>query len=1063
MKTSKFLVLLLIALVCFSYSSYSQGVTTSAMKGKVVNTSGEDIFTANVLVTHVPTGTQYGTITGEDGRFNIRNMRVGGPYSIKVSFIGYKDEVLNNIYLQLNKTAEFSMTLQESVVTMKEVVVVFDKNDVISSDRTGSMTNINSEQIYAMPTISRSSSDLTRLTPESNGNSFGGRNNLYNNFSLDGSIFNNSFGLDYATPGGQADAQPVSLDAIEQIQVSLAPFDVREGGFTGAGINAVTKSGTNELKGTAYYYYRNQEMIGKKVNGMEYENFNYSFKQYGVSLGGPIIKNKLFFFANYESERRDQLAHGFVANDGTNSANPNTTSINEADIAAVQAHLRDHWGYEPGAYQGYNHETFNNKFILKLDWNITKGHNFTIRYNMLDAWKDILPHPEAVGGRGPTSFRLPFENSSYRINNKIHSVVAELNSIFSNKVANKLLVGYTSFRDTRDPKSLPFPVIDIIGSDGNVGITAGSEMFSTSNVLNQDVFQITDNLTYYLDKHTLTVGFNYEQFIFENSFNLFYYPWVTAFSVEGFLNNDFAYFTGIPDARTGNLNQDVSNSQAVPYLWSSVNVGQFALYFQDEWQATDKLNLTFGIRGDIPIYYNPIENTTGVQEMANFQGWKDENGDAVTINPANWPEAKILWSPRFGFNYDVKGDQTLQVRGGTGIFSGRIPFVWLGNQSSNAGMLPEYAFQVNATASDFRWPQVWKNNLAVDVKFGEGWLVTLEGIVAEDINAVVHRNYNMAPPSGNLTGTGDTRPIFAGFNEVNIYSSTPGGMGFLDAGAIVLDNTDQGHQYIFTAKLAKKWRSGLTANIAYTYTDAKDFTSIPAEIASDAFQRNPVAGNPNMPQFSWSRYGLQHRVIASAMYKIKYGRFATTFGMFYELAKGNRYSYVYAGDLNQDAINNNDLMYIPADINDIVFGTVDENGVGTVAADEGYQRNALELFIEQDPYLSQNRGSIAERNGASLPWFSQMDIKIIQDFELRINEARHKFQFSVDIMNFGNMISSSWGVRQFAATHTPLAVNGVDANSVPYFKFNTNLKNSYIDNVSLASKWQVQIGIRYIF
>lgn len=1062
MKTSKLLVFLLVALIGFNYSGYSQGVTTSAIKGKVVNSSGEEIFTANVLVTHIPTGTQYGTITGDDGRFNIRNMRVGGPYSIKVSFIGYKDEIVNNIFLQLNKTAEFSLTLIESVVTMQEVVIVFDKNDVISSDRTGSMTNISEEQITAMPTISRSSRDLTRLTPESNGNSFGGRNNLYNNFSLDGSIFNNSFGLDYATPGGQADAQPVSLDAIEQIQVSLAPFDVREGGFTGAGINAVTKSGTNVLKGTAYYYYRNQEMIGEKVNGEKFENIAYSFKQYGISIGGPIIKNKLFFFANFESERRDQQAHGFVADDGSNTGNPNTTSISKADIEAVQAHLRNQWGYEPGAYQEYNHETYNNKFLLKVDYNITKGHNLTIRYNMLDAWKDILPHPEAVGGRGPTSYRLPFENSSYRINNKIHSVVGELNSIFSNKVANKLLIGYTSFRDTRDPKSLPFPVVDIIGSDGNVGITAGSEMFSTSNVLNQDIFQITDNLTYYLDQHTLTAGFNYEYFKFDNSFNLFYYPWVTAFSVEGFLNNEFAYFTGIPEARTGDLNQDVINSQAIPYLWSQVNVAQFALYIQDEWQATDKLNLTFGLRGDIPIYYNEIAITAGTQEMANFDGWRDPSGASTTINPANWPEAKILWSPRFGFNYDVKGDQTMQVRGGTGIFSGRIPFVWLGNQSSNAGMLPGYAFQVNATARDFRWPQVWKNNLAMDVKFGNGWLITVEGIIAEDINAVVHHNYNMAPPTGNLTGTGDTRAIFAGFQEVNIYSASAGSIGFLDAGAIVLDNTDKGHQYTFTTKLGKKWKSGLSADVAYTYMDAKDYTSIPAEIAADAFQRNPVVGNPNMPEYSWSRYGLQHRIIASGMYKVKYGRFATTVGMFYELAKGNRYSYVYAGDLNQDAINNNDLLYVPASSSDIVFGTVTD-GVGTVANDAAAQWSALDAFITQDPYLSTRRGMYAQRNGASLPWFSQMDIKVIQEVLIKIGETSHKFQLSVDILNFGNMINSNWGVRQFASTYTPLAVNGVDNSGVPYMKFDENLKNSYVDNVLLASKWQLQIGIRYIF
>lgn len=1062
MKKQK-LLLLLVIILGFAQFAFSQGVTTSAMKGKVVDNTGEAVFMANVLVTHLPTGTQYGIITGEDGRFNIQNMKVGGPYEVRVTFIGFKEETQTNIFLQLNKTAEIALTLIQDVVTMDEVVIIYDKDDVMGSHRTGTMTNVNREQIAAMPTISRSQRDLTRMTPMSDGNSFGGRNNLYNNFSLDGSIFNNPFGLDYATPGGQSDAQPVSLDAIDQIQVSIAPFDVREGGFTGAGVNAVTKSGTNELHATAYYFFRNQEMIGDKVRGIEYENLDYSTKQYGFSIGGPIVKNKLFFFVNYEREERDQLAHGFVADNGSNSDNPNTTSVLESDIMAVQDHLRNYWNYEPGAYQGYNHETYNEKLLLKLDYNIAKGHNLSLRYNSLDAWKDILPHPEAVGGRGATSFRLPFENSSYRIFNKINSIVGELNSTFNNKFSNKLLFGYTKFEDSRTPFSEPFPVVDIWDSNGNVAITFGSEMFSTNNRLNQQVYQITDNLTYYMDNHTLTAGFNYERFKFENSFNLFYYPWATAFSTQGFLNNEFAYFTGLPSAQTGDLNQDVTNSQVQDYLWSSVDVAQFALYIQDEFQVNDKLNLTLGLRADIPIYYNNIENTPAVQEAAAFEGWVDENGSSIKINPANWPEAKILWSPRFGFNYDVNGDRSMQLRGGSGIFSGRIPFVWLGNQSSNAGMLPGYSFQINATSNDFKWPQVWKTTLAMDWKFAKGWIGTIEGLYAKDLNAVVHRNYNMLPPSGQLAGA-DNRAIFAGFNEQNIYSSTAGGVGFLDAGTIVLDNTDEGRQFSFTTKLGKKWESGLNINASYTYLNTKDYTSIPAEIAADAFQRNPVVGNPNDPMYSWSRYGLKHRIIASALYKIEYGRFATSFAMFYELAKGNRYSYVYAGDLNQDAIVNNDLLYVPLNESSIQFGTVDGNGVATPAADATAQWKALDKFINQDPYLSERRGQYAERNGATLPWFSQMDIRILQD--IRINDGgkrKHVLQLSLDILNFGNLINSNWGVRQFARTYTPLTVTGIDSNNMPYFKFDTNLSESFVDDVSVNSKWQVQLGVRYSF
>jgi outer membrane receptor protein involved in Fe transport len=1044
----------LVAMLLSTTGAFSQGVTTSSLKGKVIDTKGEPVFAATVVATHTPTGTLYGTITGEDGRYNIRNMRVGGPYQVKVSFVGYQDAIQNDIFLQLNKTEEINLTLAEANVQIDEVVVKYDRNDVMSSDRTGSMTNVNREKIVALPTISRSQKDLTRLTPESDGNSFGGRNNLYNNFSLDGSIFNNSFGLDVSTPGGQADAQPVSLDAIDQIQVSLAPFDVREGGFTGAGVNAVTKSGTNEFKGSTYYYFRNENMVGDKVSGHKAPNLDFNTNQYGISLGGPIIKNKLFFFVNAEKETRDQLAHSFVADDGIKTGS-NVTSVKEEDIKAVQNHLLNEWNYDPGTYQGYNHETDNTKFLIKLDYNISKDHNLTLRYNMLDAWKDILPHPEAIIGRGPTSFRLPFQNSSYRIFNRINSIVGELHSMFSNKFSNKLLIGYTSFRDKRDPHSAPFPVVDIFDENGNIAITAGSEMFSTNNRLNQDVFQFTDNLTYYRDNHTFTAGLNFERFKFENSFNLFYYPWRTYGSVQEFIDNPNNY----------NLNQDVIDSQKNPFLWAEVDVAQFALYAQDEYQVNDDLKLTFGLRVDIPIYFNDIPNTAAVKEAANFTGWVNEDGNPARINPADWPSSKPLWSPRFGFNYDVKGDNTIQLRGGTGIFTGRIPFVWLGNQSSNSGINPGYTFQVNATADDFHYPQVWKNNLAADVKFGKGWLATVEAIYSKDVNAVVHHNYNMKPPTGNLTGTGDNRAVFEG-TENNIYSNSSESIGFLEAGALVLDNTKKGHQYSITAKLAKRWNFGLSADIAYTHLTSKDLTSIPAEIAADAFQRNPVIGNPNDPNFSWSRYGLKHRIVSSAVYRKVYGKgkFASTFSMFFEAGKGNRYSYVYAGDVNKDAINNNDLIYVPKSINDIHFATLDENK-NVVRVDEATAQKqwaALDAFIRQDDYLKDRRGKYAERNGAMLPWYTQMDVRFLQDFYLDIKGKKNTFQLSIDILNFGNLLNSHWGVRQFASTFTPITVLGFEDNT-PLMQFNENLKDSYVDDFSVNSKWQMQIGLRYIF
>ena len=1037
----------------------SQGVTTSSMRGIVVDEGGQAVPMANVLVVHIPSGTEYGTTTLDDGRFNVRNMRVGGPYRVAVTFVGFQNFVVEDIYLQLNSTYDVNIVMSEKTAELSEVEIVANQEEELSSDKTGAMTNINSKQIAGLPSINRSAQDLTRLTPQSDGNSFGGRNNLYNNFSLDGSIFNNSFGLDYATPGGQSGAQPVSLDAIEQIQVSLAPFDVREGGFTGAGINAVTKSGTNTFHATLYHYMRNEKMIGKKVSGEDAENLDFSTNQSGISIGGPIIKNKLFFFINGEWEKSNQLAHGFVADDGSNTGGENVTSVPAADIQAVHDHLLSEWGYEAGAYQGYNHGKDNKKILAKLTWNITKNHNFNIRYNMLDAWRDILPHPEAIIGRGPTSYRLPFENSSYKIYNKIHSVVGELNSIFSTNMANKLLVGYTRFEDHREPWSTPFPVIDIFNSNGELAITAGSEMFSTSNILNQDVFQFTDNFTYYMENHTITAGVNFEYFKFENSFNLFYYPWHTYFGGVGeFLN------TTVDDV---DYNAEVVESDKKDLNWSKVDVGQLGLYVQDEWQVNDKFRLTGGLRIDIPIYMSEVrtdKNSTAIDEVINFDGWVDETGASTQVDPSKWPETNILWSPRLGFNYDVKGDNSLRLRGGTGIFTGRIPFVWLGNQAGNAGIFPGYTFQVNATSEDFKFPQVWKTDLAVDWHFAKGWLASFEGIYGKDINAVVHRNYNMAPPSQQLSGSGDDRPIFGGFNESNIYSADPDAIGFLDAGTIVMDNVKEGHQFSLTAKLAKSFDSGLKADIAYTYMQSKDYTSIPAEIAADAFQRNPVPGNPNDPSLSWSRYGLKHRVISSWMYSKSYSFMSSHFGLFFEAGQGNRYSYTYTGDLNRDAIMGNDLLYVPANANDIHFGSVDAvTGVATEASDAAEQYAALEKFIDQDPYLKDRKGLMAERNGASLPWFSQVDIRYMHDFNFKVAGRTNTIQLSLDVMNIGNMLNSNWGVRQFATTYNPISVTGIDNNNVPYMHFDSNLSDSFVDDFSTRSKWQLQFGVRYIF
>ncbi|MGD9899506.1 MAG: TonB-dependent receptor [Calditrichaceae bacterium] len=1049
--------LFLSTMLFLSVNLYAQGVTTSSMSGIVMDVHGEALAGATVIAVHEPTGTEYGVSTRVDGRYNLQNVRVGGPYHITVTYVGYKEQEMTDVHLNLGQEMKIDFNLQEQAFEGEAIVVTADKDDILSSDRNGASTIISSQKIDQMPTISRSTGDLTRLTPQNDGNSYGGRNVLYNNFSLDGSIFNNPFGLDSPVPGGQTNAQPVSLDAIDQIQVSLAPFDVRQGGFTGAGVNSVTKSGTNEFTGSAYTFTRNEGMIGDQVSGTTVTNPDLSYNQSGFRIGGPLIKNKLFFFVNGEIERREDPGSNYVASRPGLSGS-NVSNVLASDLDVVSERLQDVYGYETGAYENYIHETQNDKFLAKLDWNINANHSASLRYNYLSSWRDVSPHPAiSTSGRGPDKNALPFENTSYIINNDINSVVGELNSRFGNKYSNHLQFGYTSFRDYRDSKSEPFPSVDI-EKDGRTYISFGLERFSTNNLLDQDVFQLTDNFNVYHGDHLLTIGTHYELFKFNNSFNLFYYPGYTYSSVEDFL----AHTDPTDPAMFNDFNADVDNSNQNPFKMDETDVAQLAFYIQDEWQFSNRLMLSIGMRTDMPIYYTDIPENSVIESY----DWVDENGNPANLDVSKLPDSTPLLSPRIGFNWDATGDRSAQLRGGTGVFTGRIPFVWVGNQVANSTITPYYTFQINGTAKDFKFPQVWKTDLAVDKSLPWGVVGTVEAIYSKDINAVVHRNYNMPQPTEHAVGA-DNREIFAAptaenFEPFKVNSIVDG--SYLDAGAIVLDNTDEGYQFSFTTQLRKVFANGLFSSIAYNYGLSKDLTSSRGEIAADAFQQNPIVGDPNDPELSYSDYGLTHRFVGVLSYKKEYKKnFATSVAVFFEAAQGDRFSFTYAGDMNRDGISGNDLIYVPKDQSEINLVPTDASDTRT--EDEIW--NQLNAYINQDDYLKDRRGDYAERNGALSPWYTQMDLRILQDFYVNIGGKKNTFQLSLDILNVANFINSDWGVREIKSTETPLSFEGYNASGEPIYSFplygGEPLSESFNDDTSLDSRWRAQIGLRYIF
>ena len=1025
-----------------SLTAWSQ-VTTATLSGVVADEKGETLIGAAVIATHTPSGTRFAVVTREDGLFTIPNMRVGGPYSVKVTFVGFKDVEQNDVYLNLNQKTNLKIQMLSATSQLQEVTVKANRNDIMGSDRTGAETAINSQMLGALPTISRSQADFTRLNPmAAEGGSFAGRNDQFNNFSVDGTIFNNPFGLDASTPGGQADAQPISLDAIEQINVSIAPYDVSQAGFTGASVNAVTKSGTNEFKGTVFGFFRNKNMYGAKVDGTDVSRGDLKQTQAGFSIGGPIIKNRLFFFANYEQSRLSDFGTYFLANRGTSGAN--ISRVLASDLDAVRSVLKSKLGYETGDYENYKHNTNSDKALLKFDLNIDDNNKLAVTFNMLDAFKDKPAHPSAIGRRGPDALTLQFQNSGYRINNEILSGIVELKSALGNKASNKFQVGYSAFTDFRDPFSTPFPVVNI-SKNGTRYIVAGHEPFSISNKLNQRVFQINDNLNLYLGKHTVTVGSSLEKFSFDNSFNLtgygarVFFPDVAIDTFVQFVNKG-GLDGEVAAAKKAAVDNENGSHQFGNWALAETNLGQFAIYGQDEIAVNKKLTVTAGLRIDMPLYF---DTKTKMEESIKRNccyddkiQYYDEEAKPVLLNSLTLPKQTPLISPRLGFNYDMMGDRSQVLRGGSGLFTGRFPFVWIGNQVAN----PNFFFYC-VTEPDFKFPQVWRTNIGYDYKTASNWIASVDVIYTKDINGMMVRNYGLKKPTARLSGA-DTRPI---------YGATDKGANT----AYVFTNTNVGYSFNTSVQLEKTWESGLYVKFGYNYLDAKDAASIDAEISSDAYDRNPAnILNTNMAELAPSLYGNKHRVLGVLSQKFTYGegKWSTLISVFTEYVKGGRYSYTYSGDINNDGSGLNDLMFVPTD------AQVDQMAF---AGDAAAQRSALKAYIAQDEYLSSRRGQYTEKYGALSPWYSHWDLRLAQDYVL---PNKNTIQFTIDILNVGNLVSNKWGVRQFASQtglSQPLGVSV--ANGIPTYQFDAAQKTTFFNDFSLLSRWNMQLGLRYSF
>ncbi|MFK7922426.1 MAG: TonB-dependent receptor [Bacteroidia bacterium] len=1080
----------LMLLTLLSGGLYAQGVTTAAFSGTVIDNEGTPMVGATVIAVHEPSGTRYGALTREGGRFNLINVRVGGPYSLTATYVGFEAVKQEGIYLQLGQNRRVKMTLAPKNVTLGEVEITASSG-IMGSERTGAETVVGEAQINALPTVSRAIGDFARLTPQATVRegsdgfaiSLNGMNNRYNAIYIDGAVNNDVFGLaGSGTNGGQTGVSPVSLDAIEQFQIALAPFDVRVGGFAGGAINAVTRSGTNEIEASVYGFYRNEALAGKTPADDEdierTQLADFTALTSGFRVGGPIVKDKVFFFINAELQREETpqpFQFSTYQGDATS-----------ADMTALTTKLNG-YGYEPGTYTDNLSFLNSNKILVKLDFNLNARNTLSIRHSYTGA--------ENLEGTRSSTRNINFLGASEYFVSNTNSTALELNSMIGDLYANNLKINFTSVRDDRDPYSVANPGSDdgnfpfAIIQDGSGQIRFGSEQFSTANQLDQDIFTITDNFSIYAGNHTITLGTHNEFFSVYNLFVRQNFGVYEYSSLDQFLTDqpadEFYRSYSLVDNVTGD------GSAAA----SEFSGAQFGVYIQDEWQVSDRLSLTGGLRFDIPVYFTdiPVNQSFNSEVIPVIESFGYDLQGAQT---GDFISPQVLISPRVGFNYDVKGDRTTVIRGGVGIFTSRIPLVWPGGSFNNNGIIVGGDFATGATtgwandwdgvfnpdwqnqpqrvtpeqgepsgqidlfASDFKVPQVLKVNLAIDQQLPWGVIGTLDFIYNKTLNNVAYQNVNLKPSTQNLEGV-DNRPYFDRRDEIDdTYSRIM--LGY---------NTNEGYTYNLSASLTKPFANGISGTVAYSYGDA--FTVFDGTSSQNSSQwRNfaNVQGRNFDQTLGRSEFSQGHRVIAGINYKFDWNagkNFTTTFGLFYEGASGLPYSYVYndGGAIQNEDSREYSLIYIPATQSDI---NLIDDGTRTAAA----QWAELDAFIESDPYLSANRGGYAERFSNRAPMAHVIDFKVIQDFSFVAGGKKQTFQLTADIFNFSNFVNSGWGRRYNGGSFGAFQLidfEGFEDNTLkPQFTFGgveeNNISKDNIDDSGVqSSRWQMQLGVRYIF
>ena len=1076
----------LIAMMIFTVSSAMAQLTTSSMAGKVV-ANGEELIGAVVEAVHTPSGTRYTAVSNEKGMFAINGMRVGGPYEVTVKYIGYETKTFTGVTLELGETYNLNASMSEDAVQLADVVVTAQATK-FTTEKTGASTNITNRQITAMPSVSRSITDYTRLSPYGgNGMTFGGADGRTANFTVDGANFNNNFGLSGNLPGG---GNPISIEAIEEMQVVISPFDVRQTNFIGGGVNAITMSGTNTFKGAAYIYHRNENMRGDAIDGEQIGGARAKDRKttYGFKLGGPIIKDKLFFFVNGEMDKTPTIANRWRASEnGVADADNYISRATVADLQKVSDHLKSKYGYDTGSFSNFPADESNYKLLARVDWNINDMHKVALRYNFTKnrAWN--APNASSMDGGtrmsgGRTSqYAMSYANSMYAMDNLVHSFSLDLNSRFSDKISNQLLATYSKLDDIRATESDDFPFIDILKDNQNY-IAAGYELFTYNNAVHNTIWNIKDDVTAYLGAHKVTGGILFEHQMADNQY----------------MRNGTGYYryTSLDDFLSGAAPEVVCltygyNGETSPAARVSFN--KFSIYGQDEWKVNDNFKLTYGLRLDSWFYNNgDLMTNKKIYDLTYMV-----DGEERHIDTGKWPGSKVSVSPRVGFNWDVFGDKSFKVRGGTGLFTGRLPLVFFTNMPTNSGMV-QYQAQINAKNAaakgftmdefagkiltrpqlldklaqlgypmtidptqgsipssisavdpDFKMPQVWKTSLAFDysVPVSFPMTVSVEGIFNKTVNAASIRDWSMKEVGGFARFNGaDNRPIY----PTDFRQGTK---------AFILENTDRGYGWSASATINARPTDWLSVMAAYTHTVSKEVTSLPGSAAESAFTYVPTVQGPNNILLHNGVNVTPDRFVLSLT---AHDKGNNHYSLIYETWRGgNTYSFMTTNDMNGDGYNY-DAIYIPTD------AEVEKGQFRFVSDDD---KTRFMDYVHNNSYLKKHQGEYAEGYSLYSPWVHRIDLSYKHDFNLNVCGAKHTLQLGFDVKNLLNFFNSSWGVSKTLNTAIGsdariLKYEGVDAEGFATFSTPAAINKdtqTFAPLHAIGQCWYASIGVKYIF